>query len=530
MRIYADLSGQKPETVVEHNGHELRFCARVFQRDAFQQEGIDVFEPLNSYWQTSGIDDDNLFKIFIEVERGFDQIHSNSEMFSHLNMCIKNIVEITPIDHICSWVARDTGFIIPPEIMEVFVADEERKNSADKTYLKPDYFELISLSMLMRTLMPIFGEYIESTRREVGINFKEFHGIQLLTDTGVLESRPVRKLLDYIGQITKGNDQNGQLKGKYQNSEAILKGSSSLDMDFYLLSQVMVRKLSICDIRGLGPKPNLISQVYNFIFPKVFNPPKTQMPIRDKGMIAGRNEGDDGGGGRSFLEAYKKRTALSLANVAGIELGYENIYTNGQRLCSGITKHEIDQCIETSKMLANERIGTVQTVLLSWVMKSIHSPRSPGYVDKNQFLIPNLGLLEAVLWKWGFEYLSILSTSHMIIGQEVMHVSPIDSRAQIPMRLQHEITELYPYIWSNTGKTITKQEPHPVLYAIDLFVDDLINSAWRATASKEKLNKVFGEPRRKLPIIPTIKTELAKLIIFIEKNGKEKPVSKMQQF
>jgi len=44
-------------------------------------------------------------------------------------------------------------------------------------------------------------------------------------------------------------------------------------------------------------------------------------------------------------------------------------------------------------------------------------------------------------------------------------------------------------------------------------VDDLVANAWRSTASEDKITRVFGEMKRKLPIQPTIKTDLGSLIV-----------------
>lgn len=509
MRIYPDLVSQRFEIAIEHLGKEIRFCARAFLRESFTQEGIDVFEPLNTYWSRKSAEEAQaMFNIYCEIYRGFDQILSDDEIYEHLSKQITLLMHYHITQDIETWVSMTPSFIIPGDIMDSFIADEENKNSPDKTYLRKDYIELISLGIIMRALMPVFGEYIESTRREVGIDFKEFHAVQLLTNTGILEYRSVNKLLSYIGLLTKGKDE-----GRNRNTERILDGSSTLDMDFYLLSLVLVRKLCISDIRGVGPKANLISQIYNFLYPKVFNPPKTKIPIRDKNF--GGGDDDSGKDNRSILETYRKRTEISLADIAALELSYENVYLNAQRLCPQITKEEIDGCLKTSEDLYHERIGDAQITIMGWVFKSILSPKGGYYIPK-ELLSKNMGLLEAILWHWGFEYLAILVSSHAILGQETMYVSPIDSRAQIPAELQGQISELFPYVWTNAGKSATKVETHPILLAIDLVVDDLVNNAWRTTAAPEKLTKVFGETRRKLVIAPTIKSELARLLIFNE--------------
>ena len=47
-------------------------------------------------------------------------------------------------------------------------------------------------------------------------------------------------------------------------------------------------------------------------------------------------------------------------------------------------------------------------------------------------------------------------------------------------------------------------------------VDTLIANAWRSTAAEDKVQRVFGEVKRKFPIVPNIKAEIVKLILEIE--------------
>lgn len=507
MKLSTAIVRNRPELVVSHLGEELNFSGSVFQRKALEPVDFDVFEPINRYWERlSPQDQTAVWRIYKDIYAGFDQILSSDHLHKHLTAKIQELIVYHPLREIESWVSFDPSFMIPDTVMETFVADEGNKNTPEKTYLRREYIELVAFSIFTRCLMPIFGEFIESSRKRTGVDFKEFGAMNLLFGTGILESPAVVKLKSYINQITKE---------KHRNPERILSGNSSLDMDFVLLALVTVRKICVSDVRGSEPKSNLVSRVFNFLFQKVNNPTKTTTPIRDKNFGEAGDSGDKGK--RSWLESYRKRTEISVGEKAAFEKAYADLKGTALRLAPAITDAEIESALATAEFLKNERLGDAQLAIMAWVFKKVHSPRTIYYIPKKLCWM-NLAVLEAVLWHWGFHYLSVLSTSHMLVSQDTIQISPIDNRGQIPQELQAKVLKYYPYIWKTLRKNTNQgvAEPHPVLHAVDLIVDDLIGNAWRSTAAEDKIVHVFGELRRKMVIKPNIKAELTELIIYLE--------------
>lgn len=509
MRITANVYKQNPEVSVEHNGEVVTFSASVFTRKAFQREEVDVFESINRYWASlSPAIQQEIWLIYKNVYRGFDQIFSSDELYAHLKNCIIGLMQYHPLDRLELWISMDPSIVIPIDMKDSFVESIDSNNTRDKTYTRKDYIQLLALSLFLRTLIPIWGEYINSTRKESGMDRKEYMALQLLSNTGLLESEAMEKLKLYTNQITKE---------KHRNPEKILDSISSWDMGFWLLALVCVRRLCVSDLtwNPENPKAHIVTLVYKFLYQKVFNNTESDSTVKMK-VFSDNSSGSDQNK-RSIMESYRKRTELSLGEREEIEFAYEDVYGIAERLAPGITKEAVDSCLQSVRVLSRERLGDPQLVMMSWVFKDVLIPKSVFYASKENSLRA-LGVLEAVLWHWGHKYLAVVASSHMILGQEEMVIAPIDSRGQINIDLQHEIQRLYPYVWStqkrNAQTTIT--EAHPVLLAIDLVVDDLTTNAWRATASDDKMIEVFGEPRRKLPINSGIKSDLARLIIDIE--------------
>ena len=69
---------------------------------------------------------------------------------------------------------------IPVRLEDTFVHSDERPMTRDKTYTKPDYVKLIGLTLALRPMIPIWGEFIERTHKETGTSFKEYYAYLLM--------------------------------------------------------------------------------------------------------------------------------------------------------------------------------------------------------------------------------------------------------------------------------------------------------------------------------------------------------------
>lgn len=509
MRFEIDVNKVKPEVVVIHNDSKLEFSVNSFSRKPFQRD-FDVFAEINRYWSTMpASQQERVFDIYKSVYDGFDQILSKDDLYDHLQRCIKDLIQIHPLDRLESWLARDPSMQIPPDMEPSFEENIDSNKSREKTYLAYDYVKLRGLSMFLRCLVPIWGEYINSVRKDTK-DLKEYEALRLLEGTCILECEAVKKLTVYIDGITSM---------KKKDSAKILSGVSTEDTPYLLLSLVLIRTVCTEDLRGLSTgersDTHLVKKVFKFLLQRLHNASESDNSIRIKPTDRSSNETLTAR--RSILESYRKRTEISMGDVAELEKACSQVEHIAEALAPGIEMQEVHLSIQSARVLNGERISDPQKALLSWVMKSQLSPRGILYPER-RLIVDLLGTLEAVLWHRGFRYLACLVTCHPIVGREEMVISPVDSRGQIPPDLKEEILRFYPYVFSFSRRKNEPgtPEPHPVLNDIDLVVDSLLSNSWRSTAREERIRSVFGEMQRKFPIRPDIKTDLARLILDIE--------------
>lgn len=508
MELSVNSFKQKLDVTVSHRGHQIAFLGNVFGRKSLCDAGFDVFQQINEYWATLPMaKQDQIFEVYKEVDSAFELVGDNDTVYSVLNNCIKKLLALHPLEALEFFLATHPAICVPETVKELPPDPTENMFTSEKTYTRRDYFPLLALSLFLRTVLPIWGQYIDTVRRSSEMNRKEFIAMQLLNGTGLLESPAMNRLRVYINAAVSSDD---------IDYAKTLDCFSSEDIGFLYLAMVCVKRICLADLRGTDNRTQIIATIFKFMAQKTFNPPDSNITIK-------REEGRGGAGGEdtgkhSIMESYRKRTTLSLAEIAEMEYALSDYVSIALRLEPSLTIDGINTSVASSQVLMNEPLTDVQIILAGWLIKDQITPHSLYYVAK-PFVVNLLGALEAVLWKWGYEYLAIVLTSQAIVDVEEVTVGNISSREQIEESLVQEIRQYYPFEWTSMRKGTLVQQSHPVIHAIDHVVDYLVFNAYRATATEEKLIAVFGEHRRKVAIFSDIKNILAKLIVQIEKRN-----------
>ena len=350
-------------------------------------------------------------------------------------------------------------------------------------------------------MVPIWGEYISIIRKDIGTLFKEFYTFQLLNRTRIMTSPAVEKLKIYIDNIVgKGN----------LDSTNILKGISSEDFSYWLLSLVCVKRICIADLSGIDPKVNIVTYVYKFIIQKVQNGDNNvEKIVKDKRIddktVSSENK-------ISTLECYKMKTNISPGEIVELEYSIRDIVNVVNKLTYTVDLEHLNNSLATSSFLDSQTILNPQMTLLRWVFKPVISPRGILYLPKSM-IVRALGALESVLWARGHKYLAILATSYSVSHESEMIISPVDSKMRISKELAAELDYLYPFTKPNLNKKLNIKGPSMVMESIDNLADEFMAVSWKPTCDVSMLQEVLGSSTRRVGIKPDIKTDLAKLVI-----------------
>lgn len=507
---HVSIASTNPVLHLEHNGHTLKFMISTFTRQTFSTDGYDVFEQINAYWQQLTVEQqDYIFSIYQSISDEFNSIGSQTTVNDSLSEKTIQLIDAHPLQSIADWVTYRSNIVVSSSFDDTYKHSVDLNTSQEKTYTKQQYLGLVHLSLLLRVMIPIWGQYISEVRRDTGTRFKEYCAFQLLTRSSIMKSPAMEKLKLYVENIVNAD--------KYDPNK-ILEGINSEDYSEWLLAMICVRRLCVGDIRGTDPKVNLCTIIYKFIIQKIRNNDNNFENVVKPKIF------DDGGKDTenkiSTLERYKIKSTLSLGDVVSLEYSINDIENVARRLCYNVDPNILARSLQTSEELLNVNLLDPQITLLRWVFKPVISPKGLMYLPKRH-IVKALGALEAVLWARGHHYLALLSTSYCRVYENEMIVSPVDSIRRISDESIERITELYPYQRATNSKTVTRdgrtvnKEVNLAIRSIDILTENLNMFSWKATASEELIRQVFNSNNRSIPVVPNIKQLLADLVIEI---------------
>jgi len=150
-----------PEVRITHGDETISFSISRFGRDPFQKAGYDVFEEINRFWDDLPEDvQDRIFNIYKAIHQSYDLPYNKQELTEFLTDRATELLDIHNLQLVNDWLTFRSGITPPETYVEDYVYSVDNPTTRDKTYTRNDYRELISLSLCLRCMIPIWGEYI----------------------------------------------------------------------------------------------------------------------------------------------------------------------------------------------------------------------------------------------------------------------------------------------------------------------------------------------------------------------------------
>lgn len=510
MRMDFNISTTQPVAILSHKDERLSFAINVFTKTQFEVNP-EIFQVINDYWaEQPGSTQDAIFGIYKKVAEAFEFSMPEEELYAELNEGIKALLHYHPLERLRIWLLIYPGVMTPETVKAGLPDPSDNTKTVGKTYTEEDYYPLLAMTLFFRTLIPIWGQYVQDIRQSLETCMKEYRAVQLLIGTGILECPAMLRLRRYIDETTQGS-QGG-------DNDRILSGFSSEDISFLTMALVCVRRLSVADLRGDNKKTQPVAYIYKYLAQKMFNSPDSKIEFK---TIKKEKEGE--AEKHSVLESYRRREEISFGECAKFEYFMSDYQNVAQLLEPGIDPVLVESCVESARGLDNQRIGDLQLFMAGWVLKNVISPYAPFFLEKkssytavDRCLQNSLAVVEAVLWHRGFRYLASLATSYMVVSSEELTIGSISSKEQLSPELAKELKQYYPYEWG-TSKKASGSTNFGIVESINHIVDDLLMHSWRMTMAKDKIFELYKDHRRKFIVASDIKDSLARLNIDIEK-------------
>lgn len=493
------------ELEVSHKDQSVSFNVSYYGRSTFVGE-FDLFEQLNAYW--ASLPEELQCKIYLSyaaIRNSLDAFMSDEARIEEINQWAKKLISYHDFDQLKNFLFFHTDISIPACFKEKFIYDVDRHNSPEQTYLRGEYVELVTLTLIFRSMMPIWGNYITLMRQEHGTRFKEYQAFRLISGSEIKSSHPYVKMQVYIDCIVSQNR---------FNQDAIIEGISSEDFLTWVLAKAIVRRLCMSDIRGKDPRANLVTFLHKYVS-EMTRPSDVALPNQVKAKES--VEKGNGENELSSLDRYRPKHGISIGELVENEFVLEDLHRIAYQLGGiNMSNELIERCMATTYQLSSQKLMNPQMTLLRWVFKPAISPRGLMYVSRDK-IIRCLGILQAVLWAKGHKYLAVLATSYANIQPDAILVSSMDSKARIPKELVEELDKVYPYQKMYGGKNTGYKTQNLAIKAIDQMTDDLSMSSWIPTADNDMLLEALGSASRRTPIEYNIKIILGQFVLELGK-------------
>lgn len=504
MKMYIDELSMKTTTaqvVTEHNDEKIYWYVSTLNKAVFETD--EVLRHINAYWaRMPGFKQQIIFDTYRDIKEVLHNVYDTTQLITTLIPLITQLYEHHDLTELSTWVSFHSDIVLPSDMVETYVESDDDVRTREKTYVKEDYKGLILLSLALRPMIPIWGEFIYMTREDTGTGFKEFYAVKLINRTHLMESEPMIKLRTYVAHNIKAD------KPMFSN---ILNSVGTEDFPMWLLSHVLVRKLCISELSCINNESTLISSIFNFITQKVMgNPPSSLADMVSSKDFNRGNSNDENNISR--LEAFKIKQKIAPGDIAIIEHVLNDPLSIARVINPNISPDLVNLFLTAAKPLDDYEISTCQVVLAQYILKKAVPPRGLMHVSK-QRVIDAIAISQALIWD---KYKPIAAMmSAVVTGGDENRTSGIDSKVRIPPELMKELERVFPYTKVSISKKKGKID-NIAIKAIDELSSLLSARDWTLTLPDYMVEQVTGQPNLRRYSCPhDIKVLLAELILDI---------------
>lgn len=515
-------SSTEVETI--HDGNKITWTLM----SQVMQEGFDTFDHINRYWASLPHETQSaIFNVYERIHQAFKDLWEQEPLAKALRPLIAELFYLHPQESVQLWVSLKSDVLIPPSIKSKFDISSGMSGTPERTYLTDDYKKLVPLAITMRIMIPIWGEFIARSKKELGTIFKEYQAFQLLSSSSIIKCEAMCRLQTFV-EHTISKD--------HSLDAAIITGISTEDFPTWTMAVTVVRRLCYADVRGLDQKgSSLVSYLYNFIDQKVSTLDSQIGTIKFKHTVESSGDGENN---LSRLEGFKIKQAVPTGDIAVVSFYIQSAVRyalSSKKVQSGLEQNNlisrlcpdpdfpqiVKQVFSVSNQLMKERLTNPQVAIAGWVLSQWIPIRSIPYLQKTD-VVAMILLSQAYLWKKGYKQLAILQTaSARPKTSQDSHVVG-DSKQRMPRATSDEINEAFPYLRRTNSRAKNVKMLSATLSAIDEITEALDRYQWIPLTMPARIARgefdelaAFNEEAAQFRIPPDIREQLGRLIIEI---------------
>jgi hypothetical protein len=504
----------RTEVELEHQGKTIEWNVSEF-RNLVKNLDYDIFEQINQYWaRMPPARLDEAFTVYTGIRDVFRECYETHALMRRLQEPVAKLCELHALEDIRHWIDFHGSLRWPDDVRDEFVM-YEMPGTREGTYLREEYGWLVAIAIALRVIFPVWGEFIARIRAEVPTGWKEFYALQLLARTSLGQSPHMTRLRTYV-ELNAGIE---AMRGDVASSAHVFKGISTEDYPTLLAAIVLVRKLSVADVRGLDASSNLVSCVFMSIRHKIRPGSEGGFNGIIKEKLEPETYGQDDGNQQSRLEGCKEKMPVADGKIAPFVHYARDMRHIARQIAPDMPPDYLEMSLESVRALEQVRERRVQKILTMYVLNYRNQLRSRSLFHlRPAQMLEAIAVAQAVYWHKGYRELAALVSALAVSDTDVMYLGNMEARAKIPEDVLKLLGRWYPYARMPGGKQSGKQKaarvPTSAEVAIDLVLKQLDETGWRLTLPAPWVEELTRNPReRHYPVPGNIRVKLAQLAV-----------------
>ncbi|QVD49143.1 hypothetical protein LUCX_73 [Xanthomonas phage vB_XciM_LucasX] len=503
--------GQGLTTItLEHQGMTLNWdVSSTYARTQSKlEEDIDVmtvFEEINAYWATMSPERQTaIFETYKDIHSTFIGDYDVELAVPKLRQKVSTLYNYHPLSELQHWLQFHGNVGFPASVKER--NDDPNMRQPDRTYLRSDYFGLVSLAVAFRPMIPIWGMYISRRRRELGNNYKEREAFRLMYNTMIAQCPEIERLHAFIASYT------APIAASDKSLTAVMSGSSTTELAATLMAMACVRRLAVLSVSGNPEVNNLIAKLHFFVNNKI-NSLDRDMGRPFGGRISEKKQTSGSGeeSNISVAEMYKMKPDISDGDIMSITVYAEDPYRMAAARAPDLPLELLDQCLENCRKIQPEDIGENQIWLARWICDPV-IPAEAMELLTFEPLLNCLALTQAVLWHWGFYDLAVIVTATPLAAEEDVVIGATEGRSRILKEDLLRLQQAYPYELPVKKNTSARQS-NVAARGVDRLAELLTRNDWIVNAPQVLVSKSTSPPGSGFLTAPAdLKIQLCKLL------------------
>lgn len=488
------------ECEIEHNEKSVKWRLTSLSRTTIKNDNI--FDQLNTY--LTKLPNQVKDVMFDEILEASSIVNGPADIFQKhilLTDLVSKILSHFDYEDLVKWSSFNRDVPIPISFKEKYVEDIDRFTTRAGTYTRPDYVDLVAMTIAIRSVLPIMVEFMEVCTDEVGKNHRESYAFQLISKSQYNTCRAMNKLRSYIAS---------SIDKVENNSESILKGIGSEDFVEIMLGSLVLRRICIVDISESTDTHNFVTYIYKSI-------DQRKRDILDKNIKGVKEKVDvekfDDKSKMSNIEIYKLKQDTSIGELVAVEKSYGDLSNIIKRLDKEIDVTILGNSLKTASVLLQVEMHKSQIRMLQWLFMNIIPPQSFDYMPRKA-VVQLIALAETLLIQENMVMSAILISMTTIKTNDYVTTST-GTRARLPNEIIMELEKLYPH---DLVQIVGGKERKRINYAIagiEKITDDLSTKPWRSTMDidlfRSTTQSTSTDSRFLIP--KSIKIDLANIIL-----------------